>query len=113
MKIVRKDQTIQFKNSPVCIATEYPLHDKDINGAVIELSGRYPDKGRVVNLKCKELAYVMKGSVNLYVEGKKVELQEGDMVLIYPKEKYYWDGNCTLFIPCTPAWSLEQHKEVK
>lgn len=51
MKVVYKKQTKQFKNSPVCTAIEYPLGDKDINGAVIELNGRYPDKGRVVNLK--------------------------------------------------------------
>ena len=54
MKIVNKNQVEVFKNSDVCTAIEYPLEDKDINGAIIELSGRYPSKGRVVNLKCKE-----------------------------------------------------------
>lgn len=62
MKVVFKNQTHEFKNSNVCIAIEYPLGDKDINGAVIKLKGRYPGKGWVVNLKCKELAYVMKGN---------------------------------------------------
>ena len=113
MKVVRKDQTKEFKNSDVCTATEYPLGDKDINGAVIELTGRYPDKGRVVNLKCKELAYVIKGSGKVVVEGKEVEFQEGDLILIEPGEKYFWEGNTTMFMPCTPAWYPEQHKEVE
>lgn len=113
MKIVRKNQTKKFKNSDVCVATEYPLGDKDINGAVIKLNGRYPDKGRVVNLKCKELAYIIKGLGKIMVEDREVKLKEGDMILIEPGEKYYWDGNMTMFVPCTPAWYPEQHEEVE
>jgi mannose-6-phosphate isomerase-like protein (cupin superfamily) len=113
MKVVHKNQTKEFKNSEACTALEYPLGDRDINGAVVELNGRYPGKGRVVNLKCKELAYVVKGSGKLVVEGKELVLQEGDLALIEPGEKYFWEGNMTMFMPCTPAWYPEQHKEVK
>lgn len=112
MKVIHKNQTKTFKNSQVCTAIEYPLRDKDINGAVVELNGRYPNKGRVVNLKCKELAYVVKGEGKLVVEGKEIALQEGDLALIEPGEKYYWEGSMTMFMPCTPAWYPEQHKEV-
>ncbi len=113
MKKVHKNETKKHKNSDVCLAIEYPLGDKDINGAVVRLSGRYPDKGRVVNKRCKELAYVISGSGRLVVEGKEVELGEGDLVLIEPGERYFWDGNMTMFMPCTPAWSPEQHKKVQ
>jgi len=112
MKVVYRNQTKKFKNSQVCTAIEYPLGDKSINGAIIELNGRYPDKGRVVNLKCKELAYVVKGSGKLVVEGEEVTLKEDDLAFIEPGEKYYWDGNMTMFTPCSPAWYPEQHKEV-
>lgn len=113
MKIIHKNQTKIFKNSDACTATEYPMEDKDINGAVIELKGRYPDKGRVVNLKCKELAYVIKGSGRLVVEGKEMKLNEGDLVLIEAGEKFFWEGNLIMFMPCTPAWYPGQYKEVK
>ena len=113
MKVVHKNQTKKFKNSKVCTAIEYPLGDKDINGAVTELNRRYPDKGSVVNLKCKELAYVVRGSGRLVVEGEKISLQEGDLALIEPGGKYFWEGNMTMFMPCTPAWYPEQHKEVR
>lgn len=112
MKIIQKDQTEKFKNSENCIAIEYPLGDKDINGTIIELTGRYPSKGRVVNLKCKELAYVIKGSGRVVVEDEEINLKEGDLILIEPGEKYFWDGNLTMFVSCSPAWSSEQHKEV-
>ncbi len=113
MKIIRKNQTKIFKNSEACTAIEYPLGDKDINGAVIELNGRYPDKGRTVNLKCKELAYIMKGSGRAEVQGKELKLNEGDLVLIEAGEKFFWEGNMQIFMPCTPAWYPEQHKEVE
>jgi len=113
MKIVHKNQTETFKNSDVCIATEYSLGDSDINGAVIELKGRYPDTGRVVNKKCKELAFIIEGSGKVVVEKKEVKLYKGDLVLIEPGEKYFWEGNLTMFVPCTPAWYPEQHKKVE
>ena len=87
MKIIHKDQTKIFKNSDVCTAFEYPLGDKDINGAIIELKGRYPDKGRVVNLKCKELAYIIEGSGMAVVEEKEVKLENGDLILESHKRK--------------------------
>jgi len=113
MKIVRKNQTKIFKNSDVCTAIEYPLDDKDINGAVIKLNGRYPDNGRVVNLECKEIAYIIKGSGKVTIEDKEIEFKEEDLILIEAKEKYFWEGNFTIFAPCIPAWYQEQHKEVE
>ena len=113
MKIIRRNQAEEFKNSNACKAIEYPLEDKDINGAIIELNGRYPDKGRVVNLKCKELAYIIEGSGKVVVEGKEVGLNKGDLILIEAGEKYFWEGNLKMFVPCTPAWYPGQHKEVE
>lgn len=111
MKIVYKQESIKNQNNEFCIAFSYPTNDKDISGALIELRGRYPTKGTVVNLKCKEMAYVIKGSGKLFVEKNEFVLSKGDLVLINPNEKYYWDGNMTLFMPCSPSWYPEQHKE--
>jgi mannose-6-phosphate isomerase-like protein (cupin superfamily) len=77
MKVVHKNQTNEFKNSETCTAIEYPLGDKDINGAVVKLSGRYPDKGRVVNEKCKELGYVISGLGKIVIEGEEIALEGG------------------------------------
>lgn len=113
MKVVYKNQAKKFENSDVCTAIEYPLGDKDINGAIIKLSGRYPDIGRVINLKCKELAFIIKGSGKIVVEDEETKLEKGDMVLIDSGEKYFWDGNMTIFTSCVPAWYLKQHKKIK
>ena len=68
MKTVKKEQTKRFENSPTCVALEYPIGDKDINGAVIELNGRYPEMGRVVNTECKEIAYIIEGNGLIVIE---------------------------------------------
>lgn len=113
MKIVRKKQAKKVKNSKHCWVFEYPLGDKDINGAFVKLTGREPDEGRVVNLKCKELAYIIEGSGRIEIEGKEIKLKAGDMVLIEPGEKFFWEGKMTMFLSCAPAWYLEQYKKVK
>ena len=113
MKIVKTSEAKKRRNSSVCTAIEYPLDDEDINCAVIKLSGRYPDKGRVVNKKCKELVYVVEGDGKLVVEGKEIRLKEGDQVLIEPGERYYFKGDMKFVVPCVPAWYAEQHQEVE
>ena len=113
MKIIHKEQKEKVSNSENCIVFEYPMGDKDINGAVVELTGRYPDKGRVVNQKCKELGYIIKGSGKIVIDDQEVLLLEGDLVLIEPGEKFFWDGDLVMFVPCTPAWYSEQHIEVE
>jgi mannose-6-phosphate isomerase-like protein (cupin superfamily) len=113
MKIIHKNQTKIFKNSDSCTAIDYWTGDKDINGAVLEVSGRYPDKNRVMNLECKEMVYVIKGSGKIVVEDKEIKLGEGDLVLIDKGERYFWEGNLTMFGACAPAWRHEQYKEVE
>ena len=111
MKIVKKNQTIEFKNSETCVATEYPINDKDINIAVVKIiNDRYPQKGWAVNEVCKEMVYIISGKVVLTTESKTSELKTGDVVLLDPGEKYFWEGNCEMVVPCSPAWYPEQHK---
>lgn len=112
MKIVKKDGVNPFPNSRVCTAFEYPLDDPDMNGSIIELKGRYPEKGWTVNERCKEIAYIFSGMAKLDVDGKEHELEPGDVVLIKPGEKFFWMGNCKMFMVCNPAFNPKQHKIV-
>lgn len=113
MKLVRKTETQCHKNSGNCIAYEYPLGSSDINTAIVHISGRYPDKGYVVNEECIEVAYVLSGKGKItFKEGDGVEMVSGDMILLEKGEEYRWDGECSLCISCSPAWYPEQHKVV-
>lgn len=113
MNIARKTETKETQVGNTMIVFEYPVMDHALHGAVVEFNGRYPEKGRVVNEICYEVGYVIKGSGKLIIEGNEIEFREGDQLLIKPGQRYYWEANATMFIPCTPAWSPEQHKEVE
>lgn len=90
------------------------MKNKDINCAVVEIKGRYPENGWALNEKCAELVYVLKGKGLVVIKNDTLELGNnanvGDMFLIEHGEKYYWGGNLTLIVSSSPAWYPEQHK---
>jgi mannose-6-phosphate isomerase-like protein (cupin superfamily) len=113
MKVIKKSQTVSFSNSPTCSGLEFQFNDKDLNAAVVTVDGRYPDQGHLVNEVCKEIAYVLSGSGSVGVDDVVHELQPGDAVLINPGERFFWHGDALqMFMPCSPAFYPEQHKEV-
>jgi mannose-6-phosphate isomerase-like protein (cupin superfamily) len=113
MNISRKTEAKRIKNGKTMIAYEYPVMNKTIHGAIIELNGRYPEKGRVVNKEVYELGFVIKGSGKIVIEDKEINFQKDDQLLIEPGQRYYWDAKATLFMPCSPNWYPKQHKQVK
>jgi mannose-6-phosphate isomerase-like protein (cupin superfamily) len=113
MKIIRKSEARAFRANESCVVVEYPMGDKDINGALALISGRYPSQGFTVNEVCRELGFVVQGSGKVVIEGEDLQIREGDLVCIDPGEKFYWEGNMTLFLPCAPAWDPKQHKFVE
>ena len=111
MKIVKFEQAQQFSNSDKCLVYEYDLNDKDINCATAIINGRYPDTGYCYNEECKELIYVVKGKGTINIkDGETIKFKEKDVILMGKGEAYYWAGDCTIIMPCTPAWYPEQHK---
>jgi mannose-6-phosphate isomerase-like protein (cupin superfamily) len=112
--IIKKEDRVEHKNSDKCVAHEYPMHDKDINIAHIEIDGRYPNSGLVLNEKVKEIVYVTQGSGKIVVEGEEHSLNKGDSILLLPNQKYFFEGNyLEIIAACSPAWWPEQHKTVE
>lgn len=109
MQKYSQTETFEHKNSEHCVVTGFPAEDSDINFAIVKVSSRYPDKGLVTNTLCKEMAYVQEGGGKIVVDDIEYVMQKGDVVLIDRNEKYYWDGDMTLHIACTPAFTPEQH----
>lgn len=109
MKKCNSNQVIERKNSDNCIVSEFPIEDHDINFAIVKVSSRYPDSGLATNTISKEIVYVQEGAGIVVVNAVEHALKAGDVVLIAPNEKFYWDGNMTLHISCTPAFTPEQH----
>lgn len=61
-----------------------------------------------MNQICKEAAYIHEGSGKVVVNDEEHVVKAGDLVLIEPGEKFHWEGDMSIFISCTPAWTKEQ-----
>jgi len=109
--IIKKSERKKYENSPTCIAYEYEIKDKDINIALIEINGRYPESGKVINKICKEIAIVIKGDGKVGIDDKEFSISEGDSIFIQPNQKFFWEGNLILAMSCHPAFYPEQHVE--
>lgn len=112
MKVVRASEANRFENAATCVAYEYETEGTDINVARVEISGRYPVEGSAVNREVRELAYVLKGSGTVTVDGTESALAEGDVVSIERGERVHWDGTMTLLLACAPAWNSAQYEHV-
>ncbi len=108
MNIRRNSEAVAHQNTAVCVAYEYTMPVDVVNAAVIELSGRYPDEGWVLNTTCTSLIHVIRGHGCVEGEHGTTELATGDQVLIARGEKYSLDGSMKLLYVATPAWTPEQ-----
>lgn len=108
MQIVPRHKRKTIRNAPIK-AHEYDTGSNQINIAEVELHGRYPKTGVVYNETSHELAYVLDGRASLTCGGITTVFERGDVVLIDPHERYYWDGVATLLISCAPTWIPKQH----
>lgn len=109
MKITYANQSIERQHNDICVVTEYPHIDKDLDFATVKISGRYPEIKQAMNTTCKEIVYVQNGTGRVTVNHVEYALNSGDVVLIEPGEPFFWDGNMVLHIACTPAFTIEQH----
>lgn len=108
MKIRKKAESIQRNNTDTCVAYEYKLPTSAIDSAVIELSGRYPESGWVLNTVSESILHVVGGAGIIYFEEGSTLLEEDDQVLIQRGERYALEGGMKLLFSATPAWTSEQ-----
>lgn len=113
MQVIKKSEAEYYTGNGY-YGYDYPSVDPDINFAVICISTRSPETGYQVNRECKELLYIIKGEGVLYKKdsNEEISFQEGDVIFIDKGELYVFDGNFEAAVPCTPAWTSEQHDYV-
>ena len=105
-------EALRHENSSACVAYEYQLPTSELDSAVIELSGRYPEKGWALNTSCTSLIYVIKGAGWVISEEARTKVSEGHQVLIEKGEKYALHGDMKLLFSAAPAWSPDQARKV-
>ena len=113
MKFCKAKHSIQRKNSNHCLITECPMDTDTLNMALAEINGRYPETGYAVNRKVSEMVYIQSGNGTITVNHKTTNFKEGDVVLIEPNELFFWDGDFSAVIACSPAFTIEQHELIE
>jgi len=110
MKATSKSHTTRHQNGPTCLVLEYG-GNRDIDGAVAEINGRYPQDGWAKNTVSTEQVFVISGSGSIVTKNVTKTLGQEDTLLIEPNEPYFIEGdNLRIFISCSPAWSPDQYE---
>lgn len=109
MLIVRKKQRKDVKTANN-LCHEYDFGGQNLDCSVIEIKGRYPERGLCRNTKVDELIFVKSGTGRLVFDNEVFDLKQDDAVLIHKNDWYFWSGetDASLLVVCTPAWSEDQ-----
>ena len=95
MKVCSKKQAIGCRNGDNCVVTQFPMANEELDMAVVEVTGRFPERGCAINHKVAEMVYIQSGSATITVDGAVRSLEVGETVLIEAGEAYFWDGTFT------------------
>jgi quercetin dioxygenase-like cupin family protein len=113
VQVLSESDANTFTNSENCSGFEFPFNSSQLNIAVVEVNGRYPQTGSLLNEECDEIGYVLSGTGTVGTEDETHEIKAGDAVFIKAGETFWWQGqNLRMLMPCSPPFYPEQHKEV-
>jgi mannose-6-phosphate isomerase-like protein (cupin superfamily) len=111
--LIKKNQAKEINNTKDCTVYEYELPCELFSFALAEINGRYPDKGKVVNLDCEEIYYVTSGSGVVHSESGDFNIEQGDLYFFKKGEKYWVEGEkLVLILTNAPKWTSLQHKNI-
>lgn len=113
MEFVSFKKSISLQPTSTTNIHEYAMTDPIINGAVADIHGRYPEEGFALNTVSHEIVYVIEGSGVVGLTDKEVPITIGDVLILSPNEKFYWQGTLKLFMATTPKFDPAQHLIVK
>lgn len=104
-------QGIEFSNGPTCRGVSYAMPGAKLDLAEISIDGRYPEAGWAKNRQSDELVRVSEGEGLLTIRGgETVQIQSGDVVHVPTGEQFYWQGNMTIWMACSPSFNPEQYE---
>lgn len=113
MKIWKKGTGFKFRNSDDCHGEAFAEESALLDLAIIEVTGRYPDKGYLYNDEAHEMAYVSRGQGYFKQKGDEWQLLNvGDVVYFAPGERVAWRSeSMTIVVPCSPQFNPAKHHE--
>ena len=112
MKLIKPNETHTYKDGNFFKAMEYNFENPNLGFAVTVTTGRYPQKGYLVNKEVEEMIYVLEGTATLtFKNGNVFLLSKDDVILLNKNEPCFWETDyCKLAVTCSPEWNKNQHK---
>jgi mannose-6-phosphate isomerase-like protein (cupin superfamily) len=111
--LVKESKLKKKQNSKSCTVWEYEFPSKNLSFATAFINGRYPEKKRVVNLKCEQTYFVISGSGIIHSEKGDFKINKKDLYFFKKSEIYWVEGkNLFLTLVNSPKWTLGQYKIV-
>ena len=108
--LIKKEIAESFSISGGTNGAIYPSSPKgDQTIAIVWMDGAYPEMGYSLNDLCTETIFLLEGKFELEADGKKYQLESGDLFMILPGTKYriFGKGKAIDFI--SPAWDKSQN----
>ncbi len=117
-KTKKKTERAPDRVQPGFSAIDFKLPTRRSNLSLITFGGCYPPEAgqQVWNTKSEMTVIIMSGKVALYVEGKRIILTRGKVVLVPRQLKYHWvtvTKKVTFYVFSTPPWSRSQQRQVR
>ncbi len=109
--LVKKQKAQVFKK-PTCTVFEYG-GTKNLDLAIVDIKGGYPEKGWAKNEKVDMTYFVLKGGGKFYLGDEIFEISVGDLVMIEKGKWYQVEGDMRVVMASSPAWSPGQYEEKK
>jgi mannose-6-phosphate isomerase-like protein (cupin superfamily) len=112
MKKWSDEEGTEFRNSDICYGREYKADTDKIDIAKVTIKGEFPGDGQWGYLEeAHEMAVVIRGEgVITTKKGERHNLKTGDVVYVEPMERFRWEGDMDLIMPCGPAFDPKKHK---
>ena len=106
----KKEDIFLVENDKGCLVSEYQLDLENIGVVKVELDGRYPQEGKVMNQESDLIYFVLSGEG--LVNGE-IKIGPQDIYVFKKGVPYFVEGKNLVFVGITqPAWKLEQHKKI-
>lgn len=114
--IAYSDRKTHINNND-CTVHEFPSPTADLDAAIVDLDGRYPETGWAINKECRALLYVIakRGRVVPHpsTNNQAIDVSAGSQVHIEPNEAYALEGSMRLLFVSTPKWSPDQAEHIE
>jgi len=109
MQIIKKTDVIAHDGHGNSLVHEYYMKDKKIDLCVVNVNGRVPEKGQLVNFEYTCVCYVLDGKGSFCGQA----ISKGDAFNILIGERYWFDGEFSMVMSGTPAFDPMQNKIVE